>query len=126
MTHIHHVALHVNDVASEVSWYRRAFECRIGYQDLSWAMLEFDNVCLALVSQGEHPPHVAMMHPQADLFGPLVTHRDGTRSVYVSDPSGNAIEIMDAFDRASSHLTVRGERSPLSRPVPFSRHWRVE
>jgi catechol 2,3-dioxygenase-like lactoylglutathione lyase family enzyme len=96
MTSIHHVALHVNDVSSAVAWYCGAFQCRVTYQDSTWAMLEFENVSLALVSQSEHPPHIAVTHPRAERFGELTTHRDGTRSVYVQDTSGNAVEILDA------------------------------
>ena len=96
MTSIHHVALHVNDVSSAVGWYCGAFQCRVTYQDSTWAMLEFENVSLALVSQSEHPPHIAVTHPRAERFGELTTHRDGTRSVYVQDTSGNAVEILDA------------------------------
>jgi catechol 2,3-dioxygenase-like lactoylglutathione lyase family enzyme len=96
MTSIHHVALHVNDVASSVSWYRGAFNCSVSYQDATWAMLEFANVSLALVSHQQHPPHIAVTDPHAERFGRLETHRDGTRSVYVQDTSGNAVEILDA------------------------------
>jgi catechol 2,3-dioxygenase-like lactoylglutathione lyase family enzyme len=96
MTLIHHVALHVNDVSSAVAWYCGAFQCRVTYQDSTWAMLEFENVSLALVSQSEHPPHIAVTHARAERFGKLTTHRDGTRSVYVQDTSGNAVEILDA------------------------------
>ena len=96
MTRIHHLALPVTDVASAVAWYREMFECKVSYQDSTWAMLEFDNVALALVSQGQHPPHIALAHPHAERFGRLTCHRDGTRSVYIQDNSGNAVEILDA------------------------------
>ena len=96
MTRIDHIALHVKDVASAIAWYRDMFECKVAYQDPTWAMLEFDNVSLALVSQGQHPPHIALTHPHAERFGRLTRHRDGTRSVYIQDNSGNAVEILDA------------------------------
>lgn len=95
MTRIHHVAIPVDDVAAAASWYCREFDCRIAYQDRTWAMLEFDNLSLALVTRGEHPPHIALTHPRADRFGALVTHCDGTRSVYIRDVSGNAVELLD-------------------------------
>ncbi|MFM8893395.1 MAG: VOC family protein [Planctomycetia bacterium] len=34
------------------------------------------------------------MHPRAEEFGPLKGHRDGTRSCYVADPSGNPVEVL--------------------------------
>jgi catechol 2,3-dioxygenase-like lactoylglutathione lyase family enzyme len=83
MTQIHHIALHVNDVAAAVSWYRGAFDCRIAYQDQTWAMLDFENVSLALVTRGQHPPHIAVADARAERFGRLSAHRDGTRSVYI-------------------------------------------
>jgi hypothetical protein len=68
----------------------------VNYQDDTWALLRFANIQLALVIPEQHPPHVAVLRPDAQRFGELVTHRDGTRSCYIEDPAGNAVEIMDA------------------------------
>jgi len=89
-----HVAISVKDIADSVAWYTRTFRCAVSHQDATWALLEFGNVRLALVIPEQHPPHVAFKHPDAASFGRLKTHRDGTRSIYVADPSGNSIEIM--------------------------------
>lgn len=91
---IHHVAIAVRDVAEAVAWYRRHFRCEIGYQDDTWALLEFGNTRLALVIPEQHPPHIGFIHPQAEAFGPLKPHRDGTRSCYVADPAGNPVEVL--------------------------------
>ena len=91
---IHHVAIPVQDVKSAVEWYTKTFQCRVSYQDDTWAMLEFANMKLALVIPSQHPGHIAFVHPEAEQFGALQTHRDGTRSVYVHDPAGNAVEIL--------------------------------
>jgi catechol 2,3-dioxygenase-like lactoylglutathione lyase family enzyme len=91
---IHHVAISVQDIAAAVDWYRQHFHCRVTYQDDTWAMLDFANMKLALVIPSQHPPHLAFVHPQAEQFGALKTHRDGTRSVYVKDPAGNAVEVL--------------------------------
>jgi catechol 2,3-dioxygenase-like lactoylglutathione lyase family enzyme len=96
MTQIHHIALHVNDVAAAVAWYCGTFDCRISYQDPTWAMLDFENISLALVSRGEHPPHIAVADSRAERFGRLSDHRDGTRSVYIQDSSGNCVEVLDS------------------------------
>jgi catechol 2,3-dioxygenase-like lactoylglutathione lyase family enzyme len=93
---IHHVAVPVRDVEEAVRWYTSRFRCRVAYQDPTWAMLEFENTRLALVVPDQHPPHLGFVHPGADEFGPLTLHRDGTRSIYVHDPSGNSVEILDA------------------------------
>jgi catechol 2,3-dioxygenase-like lactoylglutathione lyase family enzyme len=94
MDSIDHVAIAVTDVAAAVDWYRRTFRCEVTYQDDTWAFLKFGNVKLALVVEEQHPPHIAFVSPDAAKFGELKPHRDGTRSVYVSDPAGNPVEIM--------------------------------
>ena len=92
---LHHVACVVEDVADAVQWYRSRFRCRIDFQDDTWALLRFANASLALVTAGDHPAHIGFVTPAALDISPLITHRDGTRSAYVSDPSGNAVELMD-------------------------------
>ena len=91
---IHHVAVPVQDIQSAVEWYTKTFQCRVSYQDATWAMLEFANLKLALVISRQHPPHLAFVHAEAEKFGTLTTHRDGTRSCYLNDPAGNAVEIL--------------------------------
>ena len=93
---IDHVAISVKDVASAVAWYTSNFRCTVSYQDATWALLDFDNLQLALVIPEQHPPHLAFKSPSAHEFGELKTHRDGTRSTYVTDPAGNRLEIMAA------------------------------
>jgi catechol 2,3-dioxygenase-like lactoylglutathione lyase family enzyme len=93
---IEHVAVAVGDVPAAVAWYRAHFRCSVAYQDATWALLDFDNLKLALVIPEQHPPHVAFTSPKAREYGELTTHRDGTRSTYVRDPSGNSVEIMAA------------------------------
>jgi len=68
----------------------------VEYQDDTWALLGYENIRLALVMPGQHPPHVAIVRENAESFGPLVTHRDGTRSIYVQDNAGNQLEILAA------------------------------
>ena len=93
---IDHVAIPVEDIALSVEWYRRSFQCEIRYQDDSWALLEFRNMRLALVIPSQHPAHLGFVTPDAEKFGQLKTHRDGTRSIYINDPSGNSVEILAA------------------------------
>lgn len=95
LDNLHHVAIRVNDIAESVDWYRSTFSCDISYQDATWALLKFGNVSLALVIAEQHPPHLGFSTPKAESYGELKTHRDGTRSLYISDPSGNAVELLD-------------------------------
>lgn len=92
---LHHVAIPVKDVAATVAWYTKTFRCEVAYQDPTWALLKFGNVKVALVIPEQHPPHIAFVTPDAATHGPLKTHRDGTKSIYIADPAGNAVELMD-------------------------------
>lgn len=94
LNQIHHIAIPVQKVDEAVDWYRQNFECSISYQDDTWALLKFANIQLALVLPEQHPPHIAFVHPEAERFGTLKPHRDGTQSTYINDPAGNAVEIL--------------------------------
>jgi catechol 2,3-dioxygenase-like lactoylglutathione lyase family enzyme len=94
---VDHVAIAVGDIASAVDWYTRTLRCRVSYQDATWAMLEFANIRVALVIAEQHPPHLAFVSRDAERFGPLKPHRDGTRSCYVEDPAGNSIEVLAPY-----------------------------
>jgi extradiol dioxygenase family protein len=88
-----HVAVAVSDIGTAVDWYQKTFRCEVSYQDNTWALLDFENVKLALVMPDQHPPHIAVLRNDAESFGELTIHRDGTRSCYIKDPYGNAVEI---------------------------------
>ena len=92
---LHHVAVSVTDLKKTLDWYRQTFSVETLYEDETWALIKFSNISLALVIPGQHPPHLCVTRQDAAQFGPLKTHRDGTRSVYVNDPSGNFIEVME-------------------------------
>ena len=92
---LHHIAICVDDIKKSVEWYTKTFSCLVEYQDDTWAILEFGNVKLAMVVAEQHPNHFAIIRPDAESFGPLKEHRDKTRTVYIKDPSGNTVEIMD-------------------------------
>ena len=91
---IDHVAVPVQNVREAVEWYTRTFQCEVGYQDETWALLKFANMRLALVVPEQHPAHIGLVSAEADRYGELKLHRDGTRSCYVRDPDGNAVEIL--------------------------------
>ena len=91
---VDHVAIQVSDIERAVDWYRTRFNTRVLNRGGSRALLRFANVRLALVTPAQHPPHIALYSDAAERFGALVRHRDGTRSVYIEDSEGNAVEIM--------------------------------
>ncbi len=91
---VHHIAISVREIAEAVNWYRSTFRCEIAYQDATWALLRFGNIGLALVLPDQHPPHIGFVTPTAASYGTLKRHRDGTESIYISDPTGNAVELL--------------------------------
>jgi catechol 2,3-dioxygenase-like lactoylglutathione lyase family enzyme len=104
---IDHLALQVVDVARALAWYQTTFHCEVIHQDDTWALLRFANIRVALVTAGQHPPHLALERGDAESFGALQTHRDGTRSTYIQDPSGNSVEILAADTTKRAKLARR-------------------
>ncbi len=98
---IDHIAISVTDIKAAVEWYQKHFKCQVTYQDETWAFLTFGNIKLALVIPEQHPPHLAFVSENAESYGVLKPHRDGTRSLYVNDPAGNSVEIMAPYPVAT-------------------------
>jgi len=94
MDRLHHIAIPVSEIAPAVEWYQSRFDVEIQYQDDSWALLKFENIAFALVLPDQHPAHFAIERIDADSYGPLTPHRDGTASIYINDPWKNVIEIL--------------------------------
>jgi len=94
MDKLHHIAITVPNISKALAWYCDEFDADLTYADESWALLQFDNIALALVLPGQHPPHIAVERSNAAEYGALTPHRDGTASVYVEDPWGNTIEFL--------------------------------
>ena len=91
---IDHVAIQVDDVPAAVAWYQEHWDCEVEWSDVSWAMLKFANVRLALSLPDKHPPHIAFLDDSPENTGMPTVHRDGTSSVYVRDPWGNNLELL--------------------------------
>ena len=96
-----HVAVTANDIEESAQWYIKHFSATILYQDATWAFLQMGGTKLALVSPQQHPPHLALsvteeaLRDAAALAGKAVdSHRDGTKGIYIQDPSGNAVELI--------------------------------
>jgi catechol 2,3-dioxygenase-like lactoylglutathione lyase family enzyme len=88
------VAVSVQNIEESVNWYTSRFQCRVVYQDATGALLEFGNVRLAFVIPAQHPPHIAILGDPRS-YGLPVSHRDGTSSVYIQDPNGAHVEILE-------------------------------
>ena len=98
MDRLHHVAVVVPDIDEAMTWYQKQFDVEVVYSDESWALLQFENIALALVSPDQHPAHIAIERDNAESYGTLTPHRDGSASVYIDDPWGNVIEILKLED----------------------------
>ena len=94
MKRIDHVAITVDNVKESVDWYVQNHGCSTIYCDDTWAMLQFDNIKLALVVEDQHPYHIAFSVDEIEWEDHIMEHRDGSVSKYIEDPSGNKIEII--------------------------------
>ena len=90
MDKINHIAITVTNIKHATNWYTKNFDCKVKEEYDNWALLEFDNIDLALVSPTEHPPHIAFV--DKDIKEEHVTHRDGSKAKYEHDGFGNMIE----------------------------------
>ncbi|MBL7662630.1 VOC family protein [bacterium] len=92
---IHHIAINVADLKAALNWYTTSYACEVQYQDLQRAVLQFENVKLTLVLPSQEPAHLAFVREDASALGELQERREGWRSTFLSDPTGNIIEIVE-------------------------------
>lgn len=87
-----HIAIKSNNITLDTEWYKKNMEAQVLYQDETWSLMIFENgTKLALVTPSQHPQHIAFeWNGNPDERFKL--HRDGTKSFYEKDPSGNIIE----------------------------------
>ena len=95
LTYVDHIAIESTDIKKSTEWYQSQFNCTVKYQDNTWALLEFDNISLALVTPGDHPPHIAIVDENITSVANSKVHRDGIRYLYETDPDLNYIEKID-------------------------------
>jgi catechol 2,3-dioxygenase-like lactoylglutathione lyase family enzyme len=101
---IHHIAITVDNISDAIKYYTKNFEIEILYQDQTWGFLQFGNIKLALVLPGKHPPHIAFLRDDAEKYGELKLHRDGTSSIYIKDPFDNYIEYLKDPNESESEF----------------------
>ena len=95
LTHVDHLAIESKNISDSVKWYTNNFKCKIKHQDETWAFLKFDNIQIALVTPGQHPPHFAIIDEEVANLDGKKTHRDGINYIYEKDPDLNVIEKID-------------------------------
>ena len=94
MDKIDHIAIQTKDINESVNWYTKTFRCNVLFQDETWALIEFNNIKLALVVPEQHPPHIAVKRRNLEKYGNPVKHRDGSESVYINSPDKNVFELI--------------------------------
>ena len=68
------------------------------YSDETWAMVQFENIKIAFVIKSQHPAHIAFEVGEFADGEKTKKHRDGTTSVYKSDPWKNIYELIQYGD----------------------------
>ena len=99
MNKIDHIALTTPEPQKAAKWYCEQFGGRLLYSDETWAMVQFDNIKLAFVIKTQHPAHIAFEVSEFDVGERTKKHRDGTTSVYKSDPWKNIYELIQYGDK---------------------------
>lgn len=87
--------LRVGDVARAVAWYSEHFRCRVVQQDERRATLAFGGGFLQLQRWDEERPILTIVNPDVAEIGPSQRRADGVRALQLTDPWGNAIEVID-------------------------------
>src|SRR5947209_7529979 len=97
-----HVAIPSKNIPQSIEWYRTHFNATVLYQDATWAFLQVGGTKLALVTSTQHPPHFAFSLTEEALRDAAALakvqvegHRDGTKGIYLHDPDGNAVELIN-------------------------------
>lgn len=92
---VHHLAINVADIERSINWYQKSFNCKVVYQDKTQAVLEFANVRLVLVLPSLEPVHLGFTRKDAKTLGTLRERAMGINSTFISDPTGNVVEIIE-------------------------------
>jgi catechol 2,3-dioxygenase-like lactoylglutathione lyase family enzyme len=95
---IDHFAIAVADLNAASQWYQTSFKCEEIYRDTKQIILQFENIKLALVLPSQERPHLAIERSDADTFGSLRDLASGVKSCFISDPTGNPVELIQVDD----------------------------
>ena len=96
---VDHIAIQVENIKKSLDWYLANFKCKEIYSDKTWALIGFNNIKLALVTNTEHPTHFAIINNKIKLNQKYVLeHRDKSISKYIKDINDNYIELIKYND----------------------------
>lgn len=102
LSKVHHIAITVADLKRSVKWYMTSFNCRPIFESPQEVVLAFANIHLSLVLPSHEQPHVAFERSDANTLGELRERKNGVFSTFLSDPTGNMVEIIGASPKASA------------------------
>jgi len=97
-----HVAQQVPDIAAALDWWLATVPgAAVLYADETWGLLEAGGARIAFVTAEQHPDHLAYKVSGAELDrlaahngASVDTHRDGSRSFYLSAPGDHRVEVI--------------------------------
>ena len=93
---IDHIAVQVDNIYEACKWYHEHFVANVLYCDQTWALLQFDNIKLALILPNQHQNHIAIeVNPKKYPNLQFKQHRDGSNYHYLTDPWGNCVELIN-------------------------------
>lgn len=92
----------VGDVGRAVAWYTEYLRCRVVEQDETEATLAFRGGFLQLRRWDEQRPILTIVNPDVAELGPSQRQANGVRALQLTDPWGNAIEVVDRATGATN------------------------
>ena len=91
---LHHIGLCVNNIDEAIDWYSTSFSCEILHKDQTSAIIRFNNINLEIFLPSQNQKHLAFSKSNAEEFGELVPKKGEYESCYISDSSGNIVELV--------------------------------
>jgi catechol 2,3-dioxygenase-like lactoylglutathione lyase family enzyme len=92
---LHEVAVRVGDVDRAVAWYSEHFGCELVERRERSAVVALGAARLRLCGFDEAPPLLSIVAPNVAERGPSARRPDGVRALLLTDPWGNALEVVD-------------------------------
>ena len=89
-----HISLNVADITKSVAWYTSSFNCQVISASITRASLQFGNIRLDLCLPSQDPCHIGLPKFDAETYGPLSERHNGEQSTYISDHTGNLVELI--------------------------------
>lgn len=105
LTKIDHTVVMVANLEESISWYLTSFKCILLHQGRTLAVLKFANMNIVLSLPSEQRPHLGILKDDAEKFGEISEQSDLCASTFISDPSGNPVELVKrTFKKINTEL----------------------